>query len=196
MYAINKFINIQKDAIFENGICLFKNEEDGFSAFMKRVYKERGINYPKFYKMDDLCKLAFIAAELLLGDEEEKDIALLLSNREASLDTDLKHQQTIQDAAAYFPSPAVFVYTLPNITIGEISIRHALKSESAFFIAERFPAERMQQYAQYLLKTKKAVKVLCGWVHFLNGEYRADFYLVETHGNIAHTIENINEITK
>lgn len=196
MYAINKVINIQKDAIFENGICLFKNEGDGFPEFMKKVYKERGMAYPKFYKMDDLCKLAFIAAELVLNGEDEKDIALLLSNCEASLDTDLKHQQTIQDAAAYFPSPAVFVYTLPNITIGEISIRHALKSESAFFIAERFPANRMQQYTDYLLSSKKAEKVLCGWVHFLNGNYKADFYLVGPQGNIAHTIENINEITK
>ncbi len=196
MYAINKFINIQKDVIFENGICLFKNEEDGFSAFMKKVYKERGIAYPKFYKMDDLCKLAFIAAELLLEGEDEKDIALLLSNREASLDTDQKHQQTIQDAEAYFPSPSVFVYTLPNITTGEISIRHGLKSESAFFIAERFPAERVQHYAHYLLNAKKAEKVLCGWVHFLNGAYKADFYLVGLQGDLAHTIENINEITK
>lgn len=196
MYAINKFINIRKDAIFENGTCVYQNEDEGFSAFMKKVYKERGLAYPKFYKMDDLCKLAFMAAELLLEGENEKDIALLLSNREASLDTDLKHQQTIQDAAAYFPSPAVFVYTLPNITIGEISIRHGLKSESAFFIADRFPAERMQQYAEYLLNSKKAQKVLCGWIHFLNGEYRADFYLVDSRGLLTHTMEHINEITK
>lgn len=196
MYAINKFINIRKDAIFENGTCTFKNEGDGFSAFMKEVYKERGIAYPKFYKMDDLCKLAFIAAELLLDGVDEKDIALLLSNSEASLDTDLKHQQTIRDAEAYYPSPAVFVYTLPNITIGEISIRHKLKSESAFFIAGQFPAARMQQYAEYLLNSKKAVKVLCGWVHFLNGDYKADFYLVDQQGNWPHTKEHINEITK
>jgi len=154
------------------------------------------ISYPKFYKMDDLCKLAFIASELLLQNETEKDIALLFSNNEASLDTDLKHQQSIQNLENYYPSPAVFVYTLPNISIGEVSIRHELKSESAFFVAEKYQTEYLHKYAEYLLKTNKAQKVLCGWTHFLEGDYKADFYLVEKMGILEHSKEQINDITK
>lgn len=196
MYSVSKFINIYKGIIFENGKCIFENEEGDFSAFMKTVYKGLEISYPKFYKMDDLCKLAFIASELLLKDEDENDIALLFCNNEGSLDTDMKHQQSISNAAAFFPSPAVFVYTLPNITIGEVSIRHQLKSESAFFISDAFPVDYMHKYTEYLLKNKKANKAVCGWIHFLDGAYKADFYLVEEKGSIEHTTKNINYITK
>lgn len=196
MYAINKFINISQNVVCENGKSIFHNQEDTFAAFMKNVYKNLNISYPKFYKMDDLCKLAFIASELLLQNESEKDIALLFSNNEASLDTDLKHQQSIQNPADYYPSPAIFVYTLPNITIGEVSIRHELKSESAFFIANEYQANYMHKYTEHLLQTNKATKVLCGWVHCLNGAYKACFYLVESNGNLEHTIHNINNITK
>ena len=196
MYAISKFINISKDIVCENGKPIFHNQEDTLAAFMKNVYKSLNISYPKFYKMDDLCKLAFIASELLLQNETEKDIALLFSNNEASLDTDLKHQQSIQNPEDYYPSPAVFVYTLPNITIGEVSIRHELKSESAFFVAEKYQTEYMHKYAEYLLKTNKVQKVLCGWIHFLNGNYKADFYLVEKMGILEHSKKHINDITK
>ncbi len=196
MYAISKFINIRQDVVCENGKQLFHNQEDTFAAFMKNVYKSLNISYPKFYKMDDLCKLAFIASELLLQNETEKDIALLFSNNETSLDTDLKHQQSIQNPEDYYPSPAVFVYTLPNITIGEVSICHELKSESAFFVADKYQTEYMHKYAEYLLKTNKAQKVLCGWIHCLNGDYKADFYLVEKMGILEHSKEHINDITK
>lgn len=196
MYAISKFINISKDVVCENSKQIFHNQEDSFSAFMKNVYKSLNISYPKFYKMDDLCKPAFIASELLLQNETEKDIALLFSNNEASLDTDLKHQQSIQSSEDYYPSPAVFVYTLPNITIGEVSIRHQLKSESAFFVAEKYQTEYMHKYAEYLLKNNKAQKVLCGWIHCLNGDYKADFYLVEKKGILEHSKEHINDIIK
>lgn len=196
MYAISKFVNIRKDVILENGKQIFHNQEDTFAAFMKNVYKSLNISYPKFYKMDDLCKLAFIASELLLQNETEKDIVLLFSNNEASLDTDLKHQQSIQNLEDYYPSPAVFVYTLPNITIGEVSIRHQLKSESAFFVAENYQTEYMLKYAEYLLKNNKAEKVLCGWIHFLEGDYKADFYLVEKNGILEHSKEHINDILK
>lgn len=196
MYAISKFINISQHVVCENGKQIFHNQEDTFAAFMKNVYKSLNISYPKFYKMDDLCKLAFIASELLLQNVTEKDIALLFSNNEASLDTDLKHQQSIQNPEDYYPSPAVFVYTLPNITIGEVSIRHQLKSESAFFVAENYQTDYLHKYAEYLLRTNKAQKVLCGWIHFLEGDYKADFYLVEKMGILEHSKEHINDITK
>ena len=95
--------------------------------------------------MDNLSKLAFLAADLLLKNEvnegEENNIALLFANKSSSLDTDVKHQESIADRQNYFPSPAVFVYTLPNICMGEISIRHKLYTENSFFIFAQFNAE-------------------------------------------------------
>lgn len=195
MYYISKYLHIENGFIFENGNKTFSHQED-FPIFIKEAYKNFVQAYPKFYKMDDLCKLAFLGSEMLLKNELEKDIALLFSNNEGSLDTDIKHQHTIQTAENYYPSPALFVYTLPNIAIGEVSIRHQLKSESAFFIAHAFQADYMHSYTQYLLQNNKAEKVVCAWIHFLNGSYKAIFYLVEKKGELKHNIEQVKKIIK
>lgn len=196
MYSVSKYIHIENGIIFENGKQIVDSNTTDFSEFIKQVYRNFEHIYPKFYKMDDLCKLAYIASELVLKDETEKDIAVLFSNNEGSLDTDNKHQQSIQNSDAYFPSPAVFVYTLPNIAIGEVSIRHQLKSESAFFIASEYQTDYMHKYTEHLLRTNKAKKVLCGWVHCLNGVHKACFYLVETNGILEHNNQNIKQIIK
>lgn len=196
MYFIRKHIHIENGFIFEDGKEVLAIANVSFSDFIKAAYQKFSSPYAKFYKMDDLCKLAYIASELLLKNETEKDIALLFSNNEGSLDTDLKHQQSIQNVENYYPSPAVFVYTLPNIAIGEVSIRHQLKSESAFFIANQFPETYMHTYAEYLLGKSKAKKVICGWAHVFQGTYKASFYVVEQQGTLDHNIENIKKITK
>lgn len=156
------------------------------------------MDYPKFFKMDNLSKLAFLAADVLLKNEnlseEENNIALIFSNKASSLDTDRKHQAAIEDDAEYFPSPAVFVYTLPNICLGEISIKYRLYSENSFFIFDRFNAEHLQLYANSLLQNGKAEKALCGWVDLDGNKYDAFLYLVENKGQIEHKTEEINRL--
>ena len=110
------------------------------------------------------------------------------------MDTDIKYQDSIADKNSYFPSPAVFVYTLPNICIGEISIRHNLKSESAFFVFDDFPVEFMKNYADALLASDKAEKVVCGWIELYRENYRSVVYLVEKQGKSEHKKEIINQI--
>lgn len=195
---IQSFCSIQNNEIILNGESIFKSDSDLFSDFSKKAYQNFDINYSKFFKMDNLSKLAFLAAELLLKNEidesKENDIALVFANKSSSLDTDVKYQNSISDEENYFPSPAVFVYTLPNICIGEISIKHQLKSENSFFIFDAFNSEFMTNYAEVLLHTKKAKKVLCGWVEYYNEEYKAFLYLVANEGKIEHNkqiIENL-----
>jgi hypothetical protein len=195
---IQSFCTIQNNEIILNGESIFKSDSDLFSDFSKKAYQNFDINYPKFFKMDSLSKLSFLAAELLLKNEidntKENDIALVFANKSSSLDTDVKYQNSISDKENYFPSPAVFVYTLPNICIGEISIKHQLKSENSFFIFDAFNSEFMTNYANVLLHTKKAEKVLCGWVEYYNEEYKAFLYLVTNEGKIEYNkqiIENL-----
>ena len=187
---IEAFCTIQNNKITLNGETIFESEPSSFSDFSKKAYKNLEINYPKFFKMDNLSKLAFLGAEIVLANATntaaENDIALILANKSSSLDTDVKYQNSISDKANYFPSPAVFVYTLPNICIGEISIKHQLKSENSFFIFGAFHSEFMNNYANVLLHTKKAEKVLCGWVEYYNEEYKAFLYLVANEGKIEH----------
>jgi hypothetical protein len=77
------------------------------------------------------------------------------------------------------PSPALFVYTLPNITIGEISIRNNFKGENAFFIFEQFDAGFIGQYVSSLLNNNNLQVCICGWVELLKEEYKAALFLVE-----------------
>lgn len=189
---------IENNSVTINGEQQFELQDASFSEFTKAAYKNFNLDYPKFFKMDNLSKLAFLASEIILkalvNQEENNNIALVFANRSSSLDTDVKYQSSIADKENYFPSPAVFVYTLPNICIGEISIKHKLQSENAFFVFEDFNAGFITNYADLLLATNKAEKVLCGWVELYQDQYKAVVYLVEKQGNSEHNEQTVNTL--
>ena len=195
---IQSYIQIENNEIVLNGESVFKIEPTDFADFSKQAYRHFEMQYPKFFKMDALSKLAFLGAELLLSpitsNEKENNIALVLANKSASLDTDVKHQESISDKENYFASPAIFVYTLPNICLGEISIRHQLKSENSFFIFDTFNTEFMSNYSNILLNSNKAETVLCGWVELFNNNYKAFLCTIGTNENLKITNENINTL--
>ncbi|HEX8015981.1 MAG TPA: 3-oxoacyl-ACP synthase [Flavobacterium sp.] len=195
---IHSYIKIENNEIVLDGETIFKIEPTDFGDFSKQAYRNFEMQYPKFFKMDALSKLAFLGAELLLSpitsSEAENNIALVLANKSSSLDTDVKYQESISDKENYFPSPAVFVYTLPNICLGEISIRHQLKSENSFFIFEAFNPEFMSNYSNILLNSNKADTVLCGWVEFFNDSYKAFLCTISSKENTKYTNETINTL--
>ena len=195
---INSFCTIQKNQIVLNGEVVFSAEKELFTVFSKKAYQNFEMNYPKFFKMDNLSKLAFLGAELLLKEnnksEGENNTALVFANKSSSLDTDVKYQSSISDAENFYPSPAVFVYTLPNICLGEISIKYQLKSENSFFIFAKYDSIFMENYCNLLLETQKADKVLCGWVEYYNEEYKAFLYLVDKEGKLEHNHEQLEKL--
>ena len=75
-------------------------------------YKEMELNYPKFYKMDLLCKLGFISVESLLEKLKQQSnfrlstekTAIILANHSASLKNDMDYQNTIKDKSNYYLS--------------------------------------------------------------------------------------------
>jgi 3-oxoacyl-(acyl-carrier-protein) synthase len=156
-----------------------------FAAFIKNLYKKEQVSYPKFYKMDNLSKLGFLTAELLIKNSdvlkkyEQKEIGVVIANSSSSLDTDFDYQELIKDKSNYFPSPSVFVYTLPNILIGEICIRHQIKGENAFFVSEEFDPEQIINYVTHLFEQGKTEACICGWVELLRDKYHSSLFLVE-----------------
>jgi len=158
-----------------------------FAGFIKSVYKKETINYPKFYKMDSLSKLGFLSAELILKNinfdlYNREKMGVVLANSVSSLDTDLDHQQTISDRSNYFPSPAVFVYTLPNVMIGEICIRHQVKGENAFFISEKFDSKLLVDYVTELFQFNRVTACLTGWVDLIKESFHSLLMFVEVPG--------------
>ncbi|MEO8086929.1 MAG: 3-oxoacyl-ACP synthase [Bacteroidota bacterium] len=186
-YHITSSVVLRNKVAIQNGSTCFERKDGDELAFIKELYKELKCEYPKFYKMDNLCKLAFVASELLLKDRtlhyEKDEIALVLSNAGSSLDTDKTYYHSVADKSNYFPSPAVFVYTLPNIMIGEICIRHQFLGENAFFITEKFDGDLLTEYSANLLSSGKAKCVITGWIEINGNNWEAAMFLVEASGN-------------
>ena len=132
------------------------------------IYKQEIGNYPKFYKMDILSRLAFVAAEKVLSNsplkDEDKKPALILFNHSSSIESDRRFLATISRAEDFFPSPSAFVYTLPNIAAGEIAIRHQLLGETSFYILPEKDETLMQQILEATLGGTEARSVVSGWV--------------------------------
>ena len=200
---ITSYCKINANAVFINGDESFINKEHLNKVdFLKSAYKHYEISYPKFYKMDSLCKLAFVASELLMKTNKltdsynKEDIAIIISNSASSLETDTEHQKTIQETTNFFPSPAVFVYTLPNILIGEIAIRNTIQGENTFFIFDKFDGDFNVSYINTLLNTNKAKSCIAGWVDFYEENMEAFLFTVEKNTN-KKTIEfNDEQLTK
>lgn len=144
------------------------------------MYRRLGIDYPKFFKMDMLSRLGFIVAEQLLGDYggDLDDAAIILAGRHASLDDDVKYLSTIAPGN-YYPSPALFVYTLANIVAGEIAIRHGMHGETTFYIADSYDAGWMESEAERIIAEGKSSRVLFGWLDWYDGEGTAELSLME-----------------
>lgn len=169
---------IEHSKIILDENLIFETESNTFPEFAKEAYKSLELSYPKFHKMDSLSKLAFLASEMLLKEEDHSRTALVFANKSSSLDTDFKYQESINSQENYFPSPAVFVYTLPNICVGEISIKHKMQTENAFFVLDEFDEKFLNDYAEQILQSGKADKVLCGWVELFQENYKAFVYLL------------------
>ncbi|MBD1391675.1 hypothetical protein [Mucilaginibacter glaciei] len=178
---ITRSCGINSGEVCVNLEVLFSNRGHLLPDFLLSVYQHFALSYPKFYKMDNLSKLGWLASELLLknaGMNEKYDparIAVVLANANSSLDNDLKYVKTISEGA----SPSVFVYTLPNIVIGELCIRNNFKGEHAFFIQDEFDADFIFKQVNYLLDQQLASACICGWVDVLGDNYKAALFLVE-----------------
>jgi 3-oxoacyl-[acyl-carrier-protein] synthase-1 len=150
------------------------------------LYKTQVNDYPKFYKMDILSKLGFLATELLLKKENatetfDESRAVLLFGRTASHVADSSFEETIQPGENYFPSPADFVYTLPNIVMGEIAIRNGYHGETCYFALSERDEQLMQQLVSQAFVDTTTTSAICGWLNADDNEhFEADIAIVKS----------------
>ena len=150
-------------------------------AMLTDLYKRYVGDYPKFYKMDRLSQLGFIASELLLqaeGRERFKDCddrAIILFNHASSIMADRQYLSSIETPGQFFPSPSLFVYTLPNIVAGELAIRNHYHGETTFCILPERQDEVMHQVLQACCQDETTRSILGGWVDYQDdAHYVAD----------------------
>lgn len=183
-YITRHQIAVSPQGVNLNGEQL-KTEQTG-KALLTELYKAHVGDYPKFYKMDVMTRLGFIASELLLMSEGKErfspceDRAVILFNRTSSLIADKLHQESINDANAFFPSPSVFVYTLPNIITGEIAIRNKYYGETSFYILEKFDESIISQVLEASFEDSHTTSIVAGWVDCESEDvFNAQMYIVE-----------------
>lgn len=160
---------------------LGEQEGQEHHSLLTSLYKQMIGNYPKFYKMDGLSRLGFVASEILLnaekGDtdverrEEEgerlpEERAIIFFNHSSSIASDRNYKESINDKDNYFPSPSIFVYTLPNIVTGEIAIRNHFHGETSFFILPNKDERMMEEILQASCRDTQSKSFLTGWIDY------------------------------
>jgi len=169
---------INNGQVYKDGLMAFQADAQ-YPQFIRAAFKSLDAPNMKFYKMDDLSKLGYVAASFLLLDQSlpTDETAIVLWNHSSSLDTDIKHQESLTGQQASGASPSVFVYTLPNIVIGEIAIRFGIKGENNFFI-QADEDDSAEVYATNLLVYGRFRYVIVGKCDYLNGKYSANLKLL------------------
>jgi hypothetical protein len=182
---ISSYSSMTKNEVVVNDKVVFSDPGKDFRDIFNNLYSSIAPGYPKFFKMDNLAKLGFLTSELLLRDAAlsarypGEETGIILMNSASSIDTDRRHQSTINLRDNYFPSPSVFVYTLPNIVIGEICIRHKLSGEGSFFVSENFDAEFLVTYVKELFNNDLVKCCIAGWIEFEEDDFQSLLFLVE-----------------
>lgn len=146
-------------------------EQEGLEhhSLLTSLYKQMIGDYPKFYKMDGLSRLGFVASEILLNAEKEEtdeERAIIFFNHSSSIASDRNYKESIKDKDNYFPSPSIFVYTLPNIVTGEIAIRNHFQGETSFFILPDKDEKMMEEILQASCRDAQSKSFLTGWIDY------------------------------
>jgi 3-oxoacyl-[acyl-carrier-protein] synthase-1 len=197
---IKRYVSIRPSLVCLDGQAVDVNVEEG--GFLKSLYRTLKLDYPKFFKMDNLSKLGFLASEMLLSAEENRfagreDLAVICFNRSASLDTDSLYQNTIQAGEEYFPSPSVFVYTLPNIVTAEVAIRNKIYGETSFYICEEFDAGQICRTVSNTFAATPLSSALVGWIEYEGDKCEALMMQIETAGcGCPLSVESLMKIYK
>lgn len=154
--------------------------EGDFAERIRQEYKSLNSANLKFFKMDNLSKLGYVCAEKLLSNqdliEDKTRVAIILSNKSTSLDTDIKHQELLNTSQP--ASPAIFVYTLANIVSGEICIKNKINGENTFIVQDT-EGGFSYEYAKSLIKRGTADLVIYGWCDLLNDSYNCKLELLK-----------------
>lgn len=175
-------VTVENGKLTVNGEELVNSESKEYAPFIREIYKNLGETNTKFYKMDDMCKLGYVAVANLLKDKTTflpTELGIVLANASSSLHTDIRHQNILDNEGDAGASPAVFVYTLPNLVLGELCIRHKIQGENTFFVTKEYSSKDMEEYAQIVMQKGGLKACIIGWCELLGNNYKAEFKLIE-----------------
>lgn len=194
---IESFVRLTNEQLIHNNECFALNTENTLDEKVKILYKNLNLQYPKFYKMDLLSKTGIIVSEFLLRNRKDlAEISLLFANQTASLHTDVLYQAGIENKNNFIPSPSLFVYTLPNIVMGEICIKHKITGENIFLILDEFNPLVISENIILQFSSNKTSQLLFCWVEVSNQNLDVLACLITNNKYEKNTIFNKENILK
>lgn len=194
--SVSSWVHLNNSIAVKNGNAL-QQQTVALAQDPAELYRALQCSYMKFFKMDMTCKWAWLGAEIALQDNEIADkskVAVVLQTNHGSMDVDKKYLASKEEGAA---SPALFVYTLPNIMLGEISIRHGFKGEQLCMASKLFNPIELEFWVGDLLNNRGMEACLCGWVD-VYGEQKdiCLFWVTKQENGTPFTVATLNELYK
>lgn len=165
-YEVVKRLRITPDGLWmdEKAVPL----ENRGLALVTEIFKKYLADGSRFFKMDLYSRLAYVGSSLLAKDSLEntdpEDRALLIFTQNGSVLADRKHLSTFSDPESFFPSPAVFINTLPNVVLGEIAVKNDIKGETTLVLLPDRDEAAMDRIIQATVSATRPAVTICGWV--------------------------------
>ncbi|SEJ54081.1 hypothetical protein SAMN05216327_112122 [Dyadobacter sp. SG02] len=183
MKVITAYCNLRADECLVNGEVVARRDAGSEDSWFKQIYRQQELAYPKFYKMDVLSQAGYLASEFIkranpgiFEGYADDEIALVFANASSSAETDRRFMQSYQTGGS--PSPSLFVYTLPNIVLGEIAILNKWYGENMFAVLPKFTPGFYLDYSEILLASGSRA-LLGGWLEVTAGSTYVFLFLVE-----------------
>ena len=138
------------------------------AAMISDLFKKHLADGSRFYKMDLFSRLAYVGTGLLakdsLKDCQPEDVALFIFTENGSVLADRKHLSTFSNPEEFYPSPAIFINTLPNVVLGEIAVKNQIKGETTLVMLPARDDETIERIIQVSLSSTHPSVMIYGWV--------------------------------
>ena len=157
---------------------------DSDKTFVTEIYKARLSDNARFYKMDLFSRMVYVATGLLvkdrIADVLPESVSMILFNRSSSIVADRHHISTYCKKEEFYPSPSVFINTLPNVVMGEIAAKYMIKGETTFIILPDRNCEQIDRIVSSSIAASDETMMVTGWVDCTDdGKYEADLKLIK-----------------
>ncbi len=153
-------------------------------APLVEIFKKSIADNSRFYKMDLFSRLVYVATSLLIKDKlpqhTSEEVSMIVFNKTGSILADRQHLALFSNSDAFYPSPSVFINTLPNVVMGELALQYGIKGETSFIILPRRDDSLIRDIADSVIADSPALYFITGWADAgTENEYEADFELLK-----------------
>ena len=182
-YEVAKTLSVSPTSLVVDGAEV--PMESSGAALVTEIYKKYLSDGSRFFKMDLFSRLAYAGAGLLAKDSldgtDPGQRALIIFTQNGSVLADRKHLSTFAGTEGYYPSPAVFINTLPNVVLGEIAVKNEIKGETTLVMLPGRDDETIETIVDVTVRATGPSAVIYGWIDCdAEDSFRADLKLIKT----------------